>query len=152
MWSLEVLAFQDALAVLPKCQTGLDVNVYFTGPRNYELTPDTLLFDILNIPLLHGWLPEAGDLAQPVVERIKSYNAFVEFVVRQGDGRPDSTEDILLAQDWLERTQSQLTHSGLIAILENIALDAPCVFFRNNHFSTLMKHVDELFILVTDQG
>lgn len=26
------------------------------------------------------------------------------------------------------------------------------MFFRNNHFSTLYKHKDELFILVTDQG
>lgn len=27
-----------------------------------------------------------------------------------------------------------------------------CVFFRNNHFSTLYKRKDELFLLVTDQG
>ena len=27
-----------------------------------------------------------------------------------------------------------------------------CVFFRNNHFNTLYKHKEELFMLVTDQG
>lgn len=46
----------DAMAVLPKLQTGLDVNVRFTGVRDFEYTPECIIFDLLRIPLYHGWL------------------------------------------------------------------------------------------------
>ena len=46
----------DAMAVLPKLQTGLDVNVKFTGVRDFEYTPECIIFDLLRIPLFHGWL------------------------------------------------------------------------------------------------
>lgn len=46
----------DAMAVLPKLSTGLDVNVRFTGVSDFEYTPECIVFDLLNIPLYHGWL------------------------------------------------------------------------------------------------
>jgi len=48
----------DAMAVLHKLQTGLDVNVKFTGVRVFEYTPECIVFDLLDIPLYHGWLVE----------------------------------------------------------------------------------------------
>lgn len=53
------------MAVLPKLSTGLDVNVRFTGVTDFEYTPECIAFDLLDIPLYHGWLvdpqvPEAG--------------------------------------------------------------------------------------------
>lgn len=44
------------MAVLHKLQTGLDVNVKFTGVRVFEYTPECIVFDLLDIPLYHGWL------------------------------------------------------------------------------------------------
>ncbi|XP_063555093.1 ubiquitin carboxyl-terminal hydrolase MINDY-2 isoform X7 [Gorilla gorilla gorilla] len=46
----------DAMAILHKLQTGLDVNVRFTGVRVFEYTPECIVFDLLDIPLYHGWL------------------------------------------------------------------------------------------------
>lgn len=46
----------DAMAVLPKLSTGLDVNVRFTGVSDFEYTPECIVFDLLDIPLYHGWL------------------------------------------------------------------------------------------------
>lgn len=54
-----MLCFQnmsDAMAVLPKLSTGLDVNVRFTGVTDFEYTPECIVFDLLDIPLYHGWL------------------------------------------------------------------------------------------------
>lgn len=51
----------DAMAVLPKLQTGLDVNVKFTGVREFEYTPECIIFDLLRIPLYHGWLVDPQD-------------------------------------------------------------------------------------------
>lgn len=44
------------MAVLPKLSTGLDVNVRFTGVADFEYTPECIVFDLLDIPLFHGWL------------------------------------------------------------------------------------------------
>lgn len=44
------------MTVLPKLSTGLDVNVRFTGVSDFEYTPECIVFDLLNIPLYHGWL------------------------------------------------------------------------------------------------
>lgn len=46
----------DAMAVLHKLQTGLDVNVKFAGVQVFEYTPECIVFDLLDIPLYHGWL------------------------------------------------------------------------------------------------
>ena len=46
----------DAIAILPKLQTGLDVNVKFTGVQDFEYTKECIIFDLLNISLYHGWL------------------------------------------------------------------------------------------------
>lgn len=46
----------DAMTVLPKLATGLDVNVRFTGVSDFEYTPECSIFDLLGVPLYHGWL------------------------------------------------------------------------------------------------
>lgn len=56
----------DAMAVLPKLSTGLDVNVRFTGVSDFEYTPECIAFDLLDIPLYHGWLvdPQVSDICR----------------------------------------------------------------------------------------
>ena len=46
----------DAIAQLPKLATGIDVNVGFTSVRAFEFTQETVIFDLLDVRLLHGWL------------------------------------------------------------------------------------------------
>ena len=46
----------DAIAQLPKLATGIDVNVGFTNVRAFEFTQETVIFDLLDVRLLHGWL------------------------------------------------------------------------------------------------
>uniref|UniRef100_A0A3B4ZRB6 Ubiquitin carboxyl-terminal hydrolase n=2 Tax=Stegastes partitus TaxID=144197 RepID=A0A3B4ZRB6_9TELE len=79
-----VSAFQnmsDAMAVLHKLQTGLDVNVKFTGVRVFEYTPECIVFDLLDIPLYHGWLvdPQMHDIVKAVGNC--SYNQLVEKII-----------------------------------------------------------------------
>lgn len=66
----------DAMAVLHKLQTGLDVNVKFTGVRVFEYTPECIVFDLLDIPLYHGWLVD------PQVRQVLfSFQAFETWLV-----------------------------------------------------------------------
>ncbi|CAI7771008.1 unnamed protein product [Closterium sp. NIES-53] len=49
----------DCMALLPRLATGIDVNVRFTGIHAFEFTPETAIFDLLDISLVHGWLVDS---------------------------------------------------------------------------------------------
>uniref|UniRef100_A0A3Q2PP02 Ubiquitin carboxyl-terminal hydrolase n=1 Tax=Fundulus heteroclitus TaxID=8078 RepID=A0A3Q2PP02_FUNHE len=143
----------DAMAVLPKLSTGLDVNVRFTGVTDFEYTPECIVFDLLNIPLYHGWLvdPQSPEMAAAVGKL--SYNQLVEKIIdskhsadscRVGEG--------LVAEQFLESTATQLSYHGLCELNTTAKEGEISVFFRNNHFSTMIKHKGHLYLLVTDQG
>jgi len=57
-----------------------------------------------------------------------------------------------VAEQFLEQTAGQLTYTGLIELNKVIKEGELCVLFRNNHFSTLTKHQNRLFCLLTDVG
>ncbi|XP_057898760.1 ubiquitin carboxyl-terminal hydrolase MINDY-1 isoform X2 [Melospiza georgiana] len=143
----------DTMTVLPKLSTGLDVNVRFTGVSDFEYTPECIVFDLLNIPLYHGWLvdPQSPEQVQAVGKL--SYNQLVEKIItckHASDSRLVS--EGLVAEQFLEATASQLTFHGLCELTARAREGELGVFFRNNHFSTMIKHQGHLYLLVTDQG
>lgn len=143
----------DAMMVLPKLSTGLDVNVRFTGVSDFEYTPECIVFDLLNVPLYHGWLvdPQSPDAAQAVGKL--SYNQLVEKIITcKHSSDPNLVTEGLIAEQFLESTATQLTYHGLCELTAAVKEGELSVFFRNNHFSTMIKHQGHLYLLVTDQG
>ncbi|NWH83774.1 MINY1 hydrolase, partial [Aegithalos caudatus] len=141
----------DTMTVLPKLSTGLDVNVRFTGVSDFEYTPECIVFDLLNIPLYHGWLvdpqmiPENPNPNPSVVfgmGALKLSQWMAPLAVAGG----------LVAEQFLESTASQLSFHGLCELTARAREGELGVFFRNNHFSTMIKHKGHLYLLVTDQG
>ncbi|MCL7028802.1 hypothetical protein MKW94_015086 [Papaver nudicaule] len=57
----------------------------------------------------------------------------------------------LLMYNFLQNNPNQLTIYGLSALRKGLKHGELCVFFRNNHFSTMLKHMNELYLLSTDQ-
>ncbi|CAA6657087.1 unnamed protein product [Spirodela intermedia] len=55
-------------------------------------------------------------------------------------------------KELLKDNASQLTVYGLFCLQEGLKERELCVFFRNNHFSTMFKYNEELYLLATDQG
>ncbi|GFO31126.1 ubiquitin carboxyl-terminal hydrolase mindy-1 [Plakobranchus ocellatus] len=144
---------QDAMSVMHKLQTGLDVNVKFTGVREFEYTPELIVFDLLGIALFHGWLVDPQD--RHTVEAVNqcSYNQLVEKIISlKHSDKEEMVTQALTAEQFLERSASQLTYHGLAELSSVVKENELCVFFRNNHFNTLYRHNSELFLLVTDQG
>ncbi|XP_060611680.2 ubiquitin carboxyl-terminal hydrolase MINDY-2 isoform X4 [Anolis sagrei] len=143
----------DAMAILHKLQTGLDVNVRFTGVRVFEYTPECIVFDLLDIPLYHGWLvdPQIADIVKAVGNC--SYNQLVEKIIccKQSDSS-ELVDEGTVAEQFLNNTATQLTYHGLCELTSTVQEGELCVFFRNNHFSTMTKHKGQLYLLVTDQG
>ncbi|NXD87298.1 MINY1 hydrolase, partial [Halcyon senegalensis] len=143
----------DTMMVLPKLSTGLDVNVRFTGVSDFEYTPECIVFDLLNVPLYHGWLvdPQSPEVVQAVGKL--SYNQLVEKIITCKQASDSSlVSEGLVAEQFLESTASQLTYHGLCELTATVREGELSVFFRNNHFSTMIKHKGHLYLLVTDQG
>ncbi|NXY00423.1 MINY1 hydrolase, partial [Centropus bengalensis] len=143
----------DTMMVLPKLSTGLDVNVRFTGVSDFEYTPECIIFDLLNVPLYHGWLvdPQSPEVVQAVGKL--SYNQLVEKIITCKQASDSSlVSEGLVAEQFLETTASQLTYHGLCELTAAVKEGELSVFFRNNHFSTMIKHKGHLYLLVTDQG
>ncbi|XP_039102225.1 ubiquitin carboxyl-terminal hydrolase MINDY-1 [Hyaena hyaena] len=143
----------DAMTVLPKLATGLDVNVRFTGVSDFEYTPECSIFDLLGIPLYHGWLvdPQSPEAVSAVGKL--SYNQLVEKIITcKHSSDTNLVTEGLIAEQFLETTAAQLTYHGLCELTAAAKDGELSVFFRNNHFSTMTKHKSHLYLLVTDQG
>ncbi|KAM9294573.1 ubiquitin carboxyl-terminal hydrolase MINDY-1 [Gastrophryne carolinensis] len=143
----------DAMTVLAKLSTGLDVNVRFTGVSDFEYTPECIVFDLLNMPLYHGWLvdPQSAEMVSAVGKL--SYNQLVEKIILcKHSADPNQVTEGLLAEQFLESSAAQLTYHGLCELMATVKEGELAVFFRNNHFSTMTKHKGHLYLLVTDQG
>ncbi|KAI9011726.1 hypothetical protein DFJ74DRAFT_684422, partial [Hyaloraphidium curvatum] len=138
------------------------------GGSHHPLCPSTVL---LTRP--PGWTVDPQDLEthDVVVRQAKSYNHCVEMLIdaettgKDLDApRPDapagSTRDLVatlhageVIQRFLNATSTQLTAHGLTQLSEQLPPFALAVFFRSNHFSTLMKSPQgELYTLCTDVG
>ncbi|NWH21570.1 MINY1 hydrolase, partial [Grus americana] len=131
----------DTMTVLPKLSTGLDVNVRFTGVSDFEYTPECIVFDLLNVPLYHGWLvdPQSPEVVRAVGKL--SYNQLVEKIITCKQASDSSlVSEGLVAEQFLESTASQLTYHGLCELTAAVREGELSVFFRNNHFSTMIKH------------
>lgn len=143
----------DALNLFPSLQTGLDVNVRFTGVTSFEYTPALGVFDLFKIPIFHGWLvdPENAELVS-VVGNL-TYNQLVDRIIRlKASSDSGNITRGLIAEDFLHSTASQLTYHGLFILSSTVHDDQLAVFFRNNHFNTITKHDGRIYVLVTDMG
>lgn len=57
-----------------------------------------------------------------------------------------------IATQFIQDTLSQLTIAGLAALHSILKDHELAVLFRNNHFSTIIKHNNKLYTLITDFG
>ncbi|KAG8662150.1 uncharacterized protein LOC110628211 isoform X1 [Manihot esculenta] len=67
----------DAIDLLPCLATGIDVNIKFRRMDDFEFTPECAIFDLLDIPLYHGWIVDPQDYDTANAIGSKSYNALV---------------------------------------------------------------------------
>ncbi|KAJ0264813.1 FAM63A-like protein [Hirschfeldia incana] len=67
----------DAIDHLPRLTTGIDVNIKFRRIDDFEFTPECAIFDLLDIPLYHGWIVDPQDVETANAIGSKSYNALM---------------------------------------------------------------------------
>ncbi|XP_071730590.1 uncharacterized protein [Rutidosis leptorrhynchoides] len=67
----------DAIDLLPRLTTGIDVNIKFTRIYDFEFTRECAIFDLLDIPLCHGWIVDPQDYETSNAIGSKSYNTLM---------------------------------------------------------------------------
>ncbi|KAL5660784.1 hypothetical protein ACJX0J_027909, partial [Zea mays] len=78
----------DAIDLLPCLTTGIDVNVMFRKIDDFEFTRERAIFDLLDIPLYHGWIVDPQDTETATAIGSKSYNALASGLVEFKSGKP----------------------------------------------------------------
>ncbi|KAJ6851117.1 uncharacterized protein M6B38_260600 [Iris pallida] len=85
----------DAIDLLPRLATGIDVNVQFRKINDFEFTRECAIFDLLDIGLYHGWLVDPQDTDTAAAIGSKSYNTlvgeYVSFDTRRLEGEDKGT-------------------------------------------------------------
>ncbi|CDY41266.1 BnaA01g12730D [Brassica napus] len=64
----------DAINLLPRLADGINVNIRFRRIDDFESTPELAIFDLLSIPLYHGWIVDPQDFETANAIGCKSYN------------------------------------------------------------------------------
>lgn len=91
----------DAIDLLPRLTTGIDVNIKFRRIDDFEFTPECAIFDLLDIPLYHGWLVDPQDHETTEAIGSKSYNTLMGDLVSletrkmENVGKDKSDEDCI---------------------------------------------------------
>ncbi|KAA8522327.1 hypothetical protein F0562_013312 [Nyssa sinensis] len=91
----------DAIDLLPRLATGIDVNIKFTRIDDFEFTPECAIFDLLDIPLYHGWIVDPQDYDTAHAIGSKSYNSLMGELVSletrdmEGEHKKNSEEDCI---------------------------------------------------------
>ncbi|XP_051199400.1 uncharacterized protein [Lolium perenne] len=88
----------DAIDLLPRLTTGIDVNVMFRKVDDFEFTPERAIFDLLDIPLYHGWIVDPQDTDTATAIGSKSYNALASGLAEFKSGKP-AEEDKHVAEE-----------------------------------------------------
>ena len=149
------------MQLLPTLQSGLDVNLFFTkGIYGIDETDALKLFQLVKVPLVHGWLADPSD--QMLYSALDGLSFNSAQLAQVDESLPE--EKRVLIQAWLE-SSDQLTYTGLQQLYtvfpRTIPADVPPVkgsndvlgvLFCNNHFSTICFHQGRLYSLVTDVG
>uniref|UniRef100_A0A1I8FMF6 Ubiquitin carboxyl-terminal hydrolase n=1 Tax=Macrostomum lignano TaxID=282301 RepID=A0A1I8FMF6_9PLAT len=119
----------DSLSLFPRLQTGLDINIGFSGYSKFEYTPELDIFDRFNIEL-------QCDVAQ-FIEQL-TYNQLVEKIITAKNGEDQELlAQAIAAEEFLNCSSNQLTVFGLWQLTESLKEGSLC---------------GQLYLLVTDQG
>ncbi|CAN4127490.1 unnamed protein product [Withania somnifera] len=86
----------DAIDLLPRLATGIDVNIKFRRIDDFEFTPECAIFDLFDIPLYHGWIVDPQDHDTKNAIGSKSYNTLMGELVSLDTQNMDTEHEKVL--------------------------------------------------------
>jgi hypothetical protein len=108
----------DAMAVLPTLATGLDVNVRFRHPLDFEFTAELAVFDLLDVTLVHAWVaagPEHAEARDAIGAR--SYNQLMERLIELATAEEADNTSLSSSETYAKGTKEEDVSSAEDAAL-----------------------------------
>ncbi|WFD06518.1 hypothetical protein MVES1_001865 [Malassezia vespertilionis] len=160
-----------AISALPTLQHGFQVDIGFDSPAHFssarnisaadqEASGELALFQLLGVPLVHGWIPNPQDRATyAAVGEAGTYNNAATIVAQsEADGAVAPREQATLLRTFLLENPTQLTPYGIQALKQVLVPGKLAVLFRNSHLNVIYRRrndegtsaTPELFTLVND--
>lgn len=140
---------ESVFEFLPKMSKGLDVNPKFDG--TFCHSPELDVFSAFDIKLVHGWV--LGDLESDECNiKVGDAKSYSELSYEQICAAQFSDQPNYAMTKFIEHYPTQMTPSGLLRLQSSLDAGELAVLFWNNHFSTIIRHNDEICSLVIDLG
>mmetsp|Transcript_16606 Transcript_16606/g.18805 ORF Transcript_16606/g.18805 Transcript_16606/m.18805 type:complete len:342 (-) Transcript_16606:811-1836(-) len=137
---------QYKVDVLPKLVNGLDVNLVFGGVDKFAFNRAIEILNLFEIRLFHGWVVGPDDPAKAVLENLSYDEAVTTLIEKRGEVEAN------LIQDFMDMNATQLSTQGLAKLYEALEEGDLVIFFRNNHFSNVLKHNGLIYLLLTGEA
>ncbi|ESX03610.1 hypothetical protein KL918_004655 [Ogataea parapolymorpha] len=163
------------LNVLPQLGTGLNVNLKLDNAVVADFEDQTAsilqLLDLFDLKMVHGFLmtepwaeydtfDKIQDFLISVIDRhsdvaLETMPASEILELEVDDAERELLRKYVLYRDFLAQNSTQLTEAGLETLKQDSELvpnNAFVIFFRNDHFNTLYKLENKLYLLANDEG
>lgn len=159
LYGLDPEDIQTTLSLLPKLHEGLNINPTFDG--GFNESPELTIFKVFQLPLVHGWIVDPTDTEHSAVRKYNSYeasqNVLVEAYELENKPTKDYVDEEIISDSkqikhFFARSATQLTDYGLRYLKGSLYEDSVAIFFRNDHFGTIIKKHNDIYELVTDIG
>ncbi|KAJ0802498.1 putative MINDY deubiquitinase [Helianthus annuus] len=95
----------DAIDLLPRLATGIDVNIKFTRIDDFEFTRECAIFDLLDIPLYHGWIVDPQDSDTSSAIGSESYNTLMGELVALETQNMETVHKKISEEDHVEHLE-----------------------------------------------
>ncbi|KAL9387138.1 hypothetical protein Peur_020262 [Populus x canadensis] len=116
----------DAIDLLPRLATGIDVNLKFRRIDDFEFTRECAIFDLLDIPLYHGWIVDPQDYDTANAIGPKSYNTLMgELVALETRNMEDESKN-LIGEDSKTKTEEDCI-DFVAATTATLGVPSPCL-------------------------
>ncbi|KAG7887260.1 hypothetical protein KL936_004420 [Ogataea polymorpha] len=163
------------LNVLPQLGTGLNVNLKVDSAVVTDFEDQTVsilqLLDLFDLKMVHGFLmtepwaeydtfDKIQDFLISVIDKhsnleLETMPASEILELEVDDAEREILHKYVLYRDFLAQNSTQLTEAGLETLKQDSKLvpnNTFVIFFRNDHFNTLYKLENRLYLLANDEG
>eukprot|EP01083_Nonionella_stella_P067991 180211_1 len=150
---------EECVQLFPKLEEGLDINIQFSDGCDFEENPGHRMFAHYGFKLFHGWVVDPKDSKLHSLIGDKSYDETIDLLISDAPAEATEEEKLELEENksiiraFFAESATQLTSYGLERLYHLMDVeDILAIFFRNNHFSTIVKHAGIMYEFVTDEG
>ncbi|VEU24164.1 DEKNAAC105465 [Brettanomyces naardenensis] len=152
------------LNVLPLLSSGLNVNLKLNQSEvndfAQETEPINQLLNLFDMRMVHGFISDDLDIGfdkaqELLVNLLDDHPELTDPTAKPSKDDSPEIQKYFKLRQFFEDNKSQLTELGLSRLQDDdtvLGNSQFTILFRNDHFSTLYKKDNKLYILVNDEG